>query len=116
MVIDKILGLLKTEFAIKSGIALFMSPKCYFMDDEDPKSCDGVKKALKGIHNATEVTKEEFLSALHQNKVIMKKQIRLRKDLKKSKFCTIEETKKAVNSVYYKMKVSEDFITCSPHF
>ena len=108
-------GLLKSEFCMKSGTAVFLSPKCYLLDSGDHNSADGVKRALKGINDKTKITREEFLSSLYQNKIIRKDQNRLKRDLKKFKFATVKETKKALNSVYYKMKVSDDFISCAPH-
>ena len=108
-------GLLKSEFSIKSGTAVFLSPKCYLIDSGDHDNPDGIKRALKGINDETSVTREEFLDSLYQNDVVRKRQIRLKRDLKKFKFSTIAETKKALNSVYYKMKVSDDFLSCSPH-
>ena len=71
-------------------------------------------KTFQGIHNSTDVSKEEFLSALYDNQVVVKKQVRLKRDLKKFKFLTIAETKKAINAIYYKMNVSDDFISCKP--
>ena len=100
---------------MKSGTAVFLSPKCYLLDSGDHDSPDGVKRALKGINDKTKITREEFLSSLYQNKIIRKDQNRLKRDLKKFKFATVKETKKALNSVYYKMKVSDDFISCAPH-
>ena len=85
------------------------------LDSGDHDSPDGVKRALKGINDKTKITREEFLSSLYQNKIIRKDQNRLKRDLKKFKFATVKETKKALNSVYYKMKVSDDFISCAPH-
>ena len=81
-------------------------------EDDNP---DGVKRALKGINDETNITREEFLNSLYQNELVKKRQIRLKRDLKKLKFSTVAETKKALNSVYYKMKVSDDFLSCSPH-
>ena len=108
-------GLLKSEFSIKSGTAVFLSPKCYLMHSGEDDNPDGVKRALKGINDETNITREEFLNSLYQNEVVKKRQIRLKRDLKKLKFSTVAETKKALNSVYYKMKVSDDFLSCSPH-
>ena len=41
------LGLLKSEFAITKGTAIFLSPKCYMMDNGDPNDPKGSKRALK---------------------------------------------------------------------
>ena len=100
---------------MRSGTAVFLSPKCYLLDSGELGNQDGIKRALKGINDETTVSREEFLSSLYQNQIVRKDQNRLKRDLKKFKFCTVKETKKALNSVYYKMQVSDDFITCSPH-
>lgn len=85
------------------------------MESADSANSDGVKRALKGINDETNVTREEFLNSLYRNDVVRKEQNRLKRDLKKFKFATVCETKKALNSIYYKMKVSDDFLSCSPH-
>ena len=97
------------------GTAVFLSPKCYLLDGADSDNPDGTKRALKGINNETLISREEFLNALYDNTVIKKRQVRMKRNLKKFKICNISETKKALNSVYYKMKVSDDFISCTPH-
>ena len=85
------------------------------MDSGESETPDGVKRALKGIHDKTDITRDEFLDSLYGNEVVKKQQNRIKRNLKKFKFSTVTETKKALNSVYYKMKVSEDFLSCTPH-
>ena len=70
---------------------------------------------IKGIHNETKITREEFLKCLYENKPIDKEQTRLRRDLTKFKFCVVKEQKKALNALYYKMKVSDDFLSVKPY-
>lgn len=106
------LGLLKEEFCIRNGSAVFLSPKCYIMED---KSSGQIKKALKGIHSETLIGLNDFLQVLYNNSTIMRDQIRLRRNLKKFTVQLQREKKRALNSVYFKLKVSDDFITCSPH-
>ena len=98
-----------------TGSAIFLSPKCYLLDSGNTDNADGVKRALKGINDKTHISRDEFLSSLYGNTVIKKQQNRLKRDLKKFKFSTVCETKKALNSIYYMMQVSEDFLSCSPH-
>ena len=74
-----------------------------------------VKKALKGVHNETEIAYKDFLDALYNNSKVIRDQTSLRRNLKKFTMQLQKEKKKAINSVYYKFKVSDDFITCSPH-
>ena len=89
-----------------------MSPKCYIMED---KESGQVKKALKGIHSETMIEFDDFVDVLYNNSAVMRNQTRLRRNLKKFTVQLQSEKKKALNSVYFKLKVSKDFITCSPH-
>ena len=74
-----------------------------------------IKKALKGVHVRTDLDKEDFVNALYNNKAVLRKQIRLRRDPKKYRIRLQEENKKALNALYYKMKVNSNFVTCTPH-
>ena len=98
-----------------TGIALFNSPKCYILDNCDENDPDGIKRALKGVHHKTLVTKEDFLNSLYQNDVPIRKQVRLKRDTRIFKIRLVEEQKRALNPVYFKYKVSSDLISCSPH-
>lgn len=106
------LGLLKDEFSISKGSAIFLSPKCYYMEDKTTGEC---KKALKGIHSQTMLQYDDFIDVLYNNSTVMRDQTRLRRNLKKFTVHLQREKKRALNSVYYKFKISSDFITCSPH-
>ena len=105
------LGLLKQEFAIQDGGALFLSPKCYMKKDKSGK----VKKALKGIHSETLIEYSDFVDALHNNKIVERDQTRFKRNLKRFTIELRNERKRALNSIYYKLKVSDDFLSCSPH-
>ena len=74
-----------------------------------------VKKALKGIHSQTLITLDDFLGVLYNNNTVMRDQTRLKRNLKKFTVQLQREKKRALNSVYFKLRVSDDFITCSPH-
>ena len=82
------------------------------MQDE---SSANVKKALKGVHVRTNLSREDFLHVLYHNSVVMRKQVRLRRDPQRYTVRLQEEQKKALNAIYYKMKISDNFISCSPH-
>ena len=67
---------------------------------------------IKGIHNETKITREEFLKCLYENKPIDKEQTRLRRDLTKFKFCVVKEQKKALINTSF--NVHEEPIVCTP--
>ena len=97
---------------MSNGSAIFLSPKCYLMEDRTTGEC---KKALKGIHCETLLQYEDFIDVLYNNSTVMRDQTRLRRNLKKYTVQLQREKKRALNSIYYKFKISSDFITCSPH-
>ena len=105
-------GLLKEEFSIQRGSAVFLSPKCYIMHDE---TSGEMKKALKGIHSETMIDVRDFIEVLYNNSNLMRDQTRLRRNLKKFTVQLQREKKRALNSVYFKLRVSDDFLICSPH-
>lgn len=74
-----------------------------------------VKKAIKGVNPCTPLEFKDFLDVLYDNKIVMRDQTRLRRHLKQFTVQMQREQKRALNSVYFKLKVSDDFITCSPH-
>ena len=81
------------------------------MEDENGKT----KKALKGVHVKTDLHQEDFINTLYNNTLVLRKQCRLRRDPKKYRIRLQEEKKKALNALYFKMKVSENFVSCTPH-
>ena len=110
-----ILGLLKSEFSMTSGSAIFLSPKCYLMHNGDDNDEKGTKRALKGVNHSTNVSREDFIDALYENKIAVRRQVRFKRDPKVFKTRLVEEQRRALNPIYYKMKVSDDFVTCAPH-
>ena len=95
-----------------NGGGVFLSPKCYLMED---KSSGQSKKALKGVHSETTIKYDDFVDVLYNNSTVMREQIRLRRHKDNYAMELQSNTKKSLNSIYYKMKVSEDFVSCSPH-
>ena len=106
---------MKSEFEMTSGSAIFLSPKCYLMDNGIPNDPQGVKRALKGINEKTILDKADFLNALYENQTVVKPQMRMKRDTKRCKIRIVEERKKSLNSIYYKMKLSDDYLSCTPH-
>lgn len=74
-----------------------------------------VKKALKGVHSQTDITHENFLDALYNNSNVEREQIRLQRHRTQYSMELKSNIKKSLNSVYFKQKVSDDFLSCSPH-
>ena len=74
-----------------------------------------MKKALKGIHSETLIDSQDFIEVLYNNSNIMRDQTRFRRSLKQFTVQMHKQKKRALNSVYFKLRVSEDFLTCSPH-
>ena len=106
---------MKSEFSMTSGSAIFLSPKCYLMDNGIPTDPNGIKRALKGINEKTVLNKDDFLGALYENRPVVKPQMRMKRDKKTCKIRIVEEEKKSLNSIYYKMKLSADYLSCTPH-
>ena len=105
-------GLLKEEFSLDNGSGIFLSPKCYLMED---RATGESKRALKGINSKTDIQYEDFVGALYNNSNVMRDQNRLRRHRTQYSMELQTNHKKALNSIYYKMKVSDDFVSCSPH-
>ena len=76
---------------------------------------ENVKKALKGVHMKTQLDMKDFINSLYQNISINREQIRLRRDLKSYRIQLLSQTKRSLNPVFFKMKVSDNLITCTPH-
>ena len=81
----------------------------------EDKSTGKVKKALKGVHSRTLLEYEDFIDVLYNNSTVLRDQTQLRRNPKKFTVQLQRGQKRALNSVYYKFKISPDFITCSPH-
>ena len=73
------------------------------------------KKALKGVNPGTLIDVQDFIEVLYNNSNIMRDQTSFRRNSKKFTVQLQKQKKRALNSVYFKLRVSDDFITCSPH-
>ena len=82
------------------------------MADQESRN---VKKALKGVHIQTQFDIKDFINTLYNNATINRNQTRLRRDLKAYKFELLCQTKRSLNPVFFKMRVSDNLICCSPH-
>ena len=81
----------------------------------EDKATGESKRALKGINSGTDIQYEDFVDALYNNSNVMRDQNRLRRHRTQYSMELQTNNKKALNSIYYKMKVSDDFVSCSPH-
>ena len=82
------------------------------MEDE---ASGKIKTALKGVSAETDINCEHFIDAIYENRNILREQTRLRRHRTQYSMELQRNLKRSVNSVYYKMKVSSDFISCTPH-
>ena len=73
------------------------------------------KKALKGVNSETDIVYEDFVDALYDNTNVLREQTRMRRHRTEYSMEIQTNIKKSLNSVYYKQKVSDDFVTCTPH-
>ena len=102
-------GLLKREYACSRGKYFGLSPKCYHISDGT-----NIKRSNKGTPRAINMAEKEFEAALFGTERIKKQFNQIVTDKKHGTKCTREITKKALNSVYLKLKVRDDLISISP--
>ena len=81
----------------------------------EDKNSGKIKRALKGIHSGTNIAYEDFVDVLYNNTKVLRTQTCLRRDSRKFTVNMQTEKKRALNSIYYKLKVSDNFVSCSPH-
>ena len=86
------------------------SPKCYFINSDS-----GVKRSCKGTPKYIELSSEDYLRALFQNEIKQAEYNRISADKRYGSAVTRKIKKKALNSVYIKMKVHDDLVQVSSH-
>ena len=103
--------MLKCEFRIRNGSFIALSNKCYHLYDEDKQ----VKKsALKGISKETQISHSDFLEVLYKDRFLTQDQVRFQYNKKRGIMVMVSQRKKALNSVYTKMKVKNDLVSIEP--
>ena len=70
---------MKKEFEVDNGSAVFLSPKCYDIFDNDDENN---KRALKGIQSDSTLTHQHYIDALYNNKQHPRTQCRFQFDKK----------------------------------
>ena len=117
-------GLLKREYGCSRGRFLGLSSKCYHISDgtKSKRSNKGFiyyiyvlsKKINSGTPLFINLAEKDFEMALLQGQTIKKSFNQISFDKRYSTACTKKVTKRALNSIYLKMTVSDDLITISP--
>ena len=103
--------MLKQEFKITNGSFVALSNKCYHLYDEDARV---VKTALKGISRDNDISHQDFLQVLYQNRLLRRDQVRFQYSKQRDMMTMVSQKKKALNSVYTKMCVGDDFVSVQP--
>ena len=98
---------------MSSGSAVMVSPKTYSMiDDTDATNA---KKAMKGISNRNRtIHHEHLLKAVYQGETTLSSECKFRWNKKLTAMETIHQTRKSVNPIFTKLKLSENCVTISP--
>lgn len=102
-------GYLKEEFSSKDGLYIGLTSKCYIA-----KNVDNVKRSQKGTPRHLGRSVEEFENCLFQNTIPRVKYHSIQRDVKHNSCVTKEVTKRALNPVYVKHKVSDNLVDISP--
>ena len=103
--------MLKCEFSIRRGSLVALSNKCYHLYDEEQKT---FKSALKGISRQSEICHQDFLEVLYKDHLLTRDQVRFQYDKKRDMMTLVSQRKKALNSVYTKMRVMDDHVSVQP--
>ena len=69
---------------------------------------------MKGIHSGAEIDHAAFLSTLYTNSIKYAKETRMNFLKKYGTMGILECRKKALNPIFTKMEVQEDFVTIKP--
>ena len=104
-------GLMKIEFDISKGIFCALSPKTYFVEDDEDLN---YKRSSKGIPAKVKLTSQRYIDVLLNNREDHVTFESLRKDRKNNKMTHTNLTKKGLSNVCLKVFVAEDGVTCSP--
>ena len=103
--------MLKKEFQVDNGSFIALSSKCYHLLD---RTTLFEKKALKGIHSDSVITHQDFYNCLYHNETVTRNQVRFHYNKKLDMMTLINQNKKALNSIYTKMCVKNDFVSIEP--
>lgn len=108
---QKLPGLLKSEFRTQNGSMCALSPKCYMITDDTQNR---IKKSTKGTPRSTKLTLAAYEKALFDGIVPKTSFNQITADKKLGSAVTKSVTKKAINPIYLKMRVSANLVDISP--
>ena len=97
------------EFTTRKGEFIALSPKCYFVYDQE---FDQTKLGSKGVPHSHRLEYKQFYEKLYNSKELNVEMQTLR--LKKQKMSRVSCIKKALNSTFYKFYLHDDKISLSP--
>ena len=106
---QKIPGYLKEEFRSEDGYFVGLSSKCYILTKPGE-----VKRSQKGTPKDQGMSLEKFTACLLDNEIPSATYGSIVKDNKHGSCVTKMITKRALNPVYYKHRVSDNLIEISP--
>ena len=104
-------GLFKNEAVVTDGSFVALSSKCYSLKDNFG---DQSKQATKGIHQATELHHELFLSSLYDNETVYADQTRMNFTKTHGTMAIINQRKRALNNIFTKLDVKDDLVSVEP--
>ena len=75
---------------------------------------DSTKRAMKGVRNTSEIDHDSYLHTLYSNSTNYASDIRMNFIKKYGTMAILETRKRALNSVFTKMRVLDDSVTILP--
>ena len=103
-------GYMKEEFRSSDGCFVGLSSKCYILT-----AGDQVKRSQKGTPKHLGMSMDQFTECLLKNEIPKATYVSLMQDKKEGSIVTKMVTKRSLNPVYYKHRVSDNCIDISPH-
>ena len=106
--LQKFLGKLKIEEECSSGSWFGLSPKCYYLGNDEVN-----KIGTKGVPKNCGMTRQDFEDALYNADCTIQRNFsRLQFHKKLGRMATINLTKKSLNAAYAKLFVKNNLVEC----
>ena len=106
--LQKFLGKLKIEEECSSGSWFGLSPKCYYLGNDEEN-----KIGIKGVPKNCGMTRQDFEDALYNADCTIQRNFsRLQFHKKLGRMATINLTKKSLNAAYAKLFVRNNLVEC----
>ena len=102
-------GKLKREFGLSKGHFIALSPKCYFVWNEETKA---TKRSSKGVPHSCPIQLEHYLKKLYgkeQHYSTLRSLRMVNKEMSRT-----EQQRSSLSDLFCKFKVQDDAITCKP--